>query len=200
MRRIMIGFAAVAMMCASGAPSAWAASLLGTQVNGVMNVSSDAVTNYFDPVNGWVPAGYGNSSSPNNVVIGSGVEFGYSDGANTDTADFSDTQLTLMDVSDSFFRGSLSVAYIFTDTAFIGKTISSVSDDFPSAVIASIVGDVLTLNMPAFEITQSETFQATFDIAGTTPLPAALPLFMSGCGVLGLFAWRRKKKPAALAV
>jgi hypothetical protein len=32
-----------------------------------------------------------------------------------------------------------------------------------------------------------------------TPLPAALPLFASGAGVIGLFGWRRKKKKAASA-
>jgi hypothetical protein len=30
-----------------------------------------------------------------------------------------------------------------------------------------------------------------------TPLPAALPLFASGLGVMGLFGWRRKRKNAA---
>jgi hypothetical protein len=34
---------------------------------------------------------------------------------------------------------------------------------------------------------------------GTTPLPAALPLFASGLGGLGLLGWRRKRKAAALA-
>jgi hypothetical protein len=33
----------------------------------------------------------------------------------------------------------------------------------------------------------------------TTPLPAALPLFASGLGALGLLGWRRKRKVAALA-
>jgi hypothetical protein len=32
-----------------------------------------------------------------------------------------------------------------------------------------------------------------------TPLPAALPLFATGLGGLGLLGWRRKKKAAALA-
>ena len=32
-----------------------------------------------------------------------------------------------------------------------------------------------------------------------TPLPAALPLFATGLGALGLFGWRRKRKAAALA-
>jgi hypothetical protein len=35
-------------------------------------------------------------------------------------------------------------------------------------------------------------------IEATTPLPAALPLFASGLGALGLLGWRRKKKAAAI--
>ena len=34
---------------------------------------------------------------------------------------------------------------------------------------------------------------------GATPLPAALPLFASGLGAMGLFGWRRKRKTAAIA-
>ncbi len=41
---------------------------------------------------------------------------------------------------------------------------------------------------------------ANFDQPGSwsTPLPAALPLFASGLGVMGLFGWRRKRKNAAV--
>ncbi len=45
---------------------------------------------------------------------------------------------------------------------------------------------------------------ATFDLTGSvessvsaTPLPAALPLFASGFGALGLLGWRRKRKVLA---
>ena len=34
---------------------------------------------------------------------------------------------------------------------------------------------------------------------GTTPLPAALPLFAAGLGAMGLLGWRRKRKNAAAA-
>jgi hypothetical protein len=36
-------------------------------------------------------------------------------------------------------------------------------------------------------------------LASETPLPAALPLFATGLGALGLLGWRRKRKAAALA-
>jgi len=35
--------------------------------------------------------------------------------------------------------------------------------------------------------------------AYVTPLPAALPLFATGLGVLGLIGWRRKRKAQAFA-
>jgi hypothetical protein len=34
---------------------------------------------------------------------------------------------------------------------------------------------------------------------GATPLPAALPLFATGLGAMGLFGWRKKRKAAAVA-
>ena len=37
------------------------------------------------------------------------------------------------------------------------------------------------------------------DGVAITPLPAALPLFVTGLGALGLFGWRRKRKAQATA-
>jgi hypothetical protein len=42
----------------------------------------------------------------------------------------------------------------------------------------------------------TETFGPNFETAAT-PLPAALPLFASGLGAMGLFGWRRKRRNAA---
>ena len=52
----------------------------------------------------------------------------------------------------------------------------------------------------AFELTP-DLFDVTptFSELTATPLPAALPLFATGLGALGLLGWRRKKKAAALA-
>ena len=38
---------------------------------------------------------------------------------------------------------------------------------------------------------------STFFSPAATPLPAALPLFATGLGVMGLFGWRKKRKNAA---
>ena len=37
------------------------------------------------------------------------------------------------------------------------------------------------------------------DLGVYTPVPAALPLFTSGLGALGLFGWRRKRKAKAIS-
>lgn len=41
------------------------------------------------------------------------------------------------------------------------------------------------------------TFTDIEDVAGTTPLPAALPLFAGGLGVLSLFGWRKRRATRA---
>jgi len=50
---------------------------------------------------------------------------------------------------------------------------------------------------PAIAYTESLTVGVPFEFASATPLPAALPLFATGLGVLGLLGWSRKRKNAA---
>jgi hypothetical protein len=58
----------------------------------------------------------------------------------------------------------------------------------------------VVVNDYQFAFWQTTTFDNfTETVVGTTPLPAALPLFATGLGLMGLLGWRRKKKaPAAL--
>ena len=52
--------------------------------------------------------------------------------------------------------------------------------------------DVTLFNAQDWQITPQIEYQLTGP--SQTPLPGALPLFVSGCGVLGIFEWRRKKR------
>jgi hypothetical protein len=56
-------------------------------------------------------------------------------------------------------------------------------------------GDVLTsaIVTPA----RATDVDACAAAMGTTPIPAALPLFASGLGALGFIGWRRKRKAQA---
>ena len=72
----------------------------------------------------------------------------------------------------------LAFAYTSNGTGLTGwQTISAV---FPNVFVAGYVSE-------------------TRDFVSETPLPAALPLFATGLGALGLLGWRRKRKAAALA-
>ena len=68
-------------------------------------------------------------------------------------------------------------------------------------VLSSFTGGSLDPgeDLSFIEISVPNTSFTHFDMTGTldaeaTPLPAALPLFATGLGALGLFQWRRKRK------
>jgi hypothetical protein len=209
MRIAILALAVISALCVvvSSGPSS-AATLTGSSVSGAL-LFLDLPPNYFDPAQGSVLSGFGNSApnGPNNVIIRSGAEFGYEDtfGGLTVTADFTGKSVTLEYVSlykRGDTTGAFSGTYVFADTLFAGATVTLVSDNFPSPVTESLAGDVLKLTVPTYvvqrpplsEITNA-TFDATFNITPVaTPLPAALPLFATGLGALGLLGWRRKRK------
>src|SRR5262249_49173442 len=66
-----------------------------------------------------------------------------------------------------------------------------------------LLQEIYTISFPEFDqLFTGGSVNASIDIsAGPSPipLPAALPLFATGLGALGLLGWRRKKKAAALA-
>src|ERR1700732_3347564 len=55
--------------------------------------------NFLDSANGAVPPGYGNSNTNGTAVIGSGIEFGVSNGSDLLTADYTGTTLPLTETT-----------------------------------------------------------------------------------------------------
>lgn len=163
------------------------AQLAGTGITGSVQFGSD-LKNYFDAAHGYVPAGYGNSGGSTTVSIGSGTEFGFADDANTDTANFTDNQLILTDVST---QGTNEATYMFTalrSGAF--SNVSLVSSSF-SGLTYSVAGDTLTIGYPVNR--QSGTFAATFDIMPAVPEPATWAMMLLGFAGIGVAMGRRGK-------
>lgn len=69
--------------------------------------------------------------------------------------------------------------------------------DFPIGVALFNLAPGITVDAPDSFVTNN--IFAPPGAVGVTPVPAALPLFATGLGALGLLGWRRKKKAAVLA-
>lgn len=166
------------------------ADLLGSRVSGSLTFAGNTAINYFDAVNGYVPADFGNSSSPNNVVINSGIEFGYRDDVNRDTANFTANGLTVRDVCLVGANCTVNNPFqmIFTDVAF--GSASLLTNDL--GVTFSFSGDTLTINYPGRFVADNNAI-ASFQIgtAAQTPEPGTLGLVATG--IMGAAAALRRR-------
>jgi hypothetical protein len=165
------------------------ASLISDQVNGTLNFLGFSA-NFFDPANNGqgfgVPPGFGNSAGLPATISATQTTFGYQDGSNTDTADFTATQLIFTDVSASGGTNVTSSFTLVTGGEF--SSLSLVSSDI-AGLTYSLSGGTITLAYPAFP--SGGTFIATFDVGGATAIPEPGGLALIGSGLLGLGLVRR---------
>jgi hypothetical protein len=141
-------------------------TLIGTQVTGGLYFTGYP-QNYFDPVNGRVPAGFLNVAGTQVIISSNAVEFGYSDGTATITADLTDTQLTVTDSSHTTASYN-PMQIVLTNSAFTG--LSLVSDAFPNGgLAASLTAGVITLHWAGGSLTNGTDAQAVFAL--NAPLP-----------------------------
>jgi hypothetical protein len=106
--------------------------------------------------------------------------------------------LTLSDGVGTTFTVPFNLSISYADTLTIngGTTFSFV--DGGSLWQVAVNGLTIGPN-PGGKMIANLTAQVTDPPAGVSqvPLPAALPLFISGLGAMGLLGWRRKRKNAA---
>jgi hypothetical protein len=95
------------------------------------------------------------------------ISFGYQGGADLFRLEFSAADFLLLDTANSFFGPATVTNNLFTDVPTSGGLLSFT--DFSDVHLS----------------------------VNSTPLPAALPLFAGGLGVIGFLAGRRKRKNAA---
>jgi hypothetical protein len=79
-----------------------------------------------------------------------------------------------------------------TDDFFLGWHIGGAPISFSYTAAYDGVNDY---QLAFWQATAFDNFTET--VVGTTPLPAALPLFATGLGLMGLLGWRRKRKAQA---
>lgn len=168
------------------------ADLIGTTVSGNLSFSGTGSTNFLDPAQGVVPAGYGNGFGPD-VVIDSDIEFGLSDNVVLYTFDFSNSTLH---IANTTYQPTQETGYVatFTDPAFnslrvINNTIAGLTFSFS--------GDVLTVNFAGFtsevngNVGTADVSLFTLGEVAATPEPSSFVLL--GTGLCGLATFLRRK-------
>jgi hypothetical protein len=188
-------FFAVIVLITCFAGPASAAVLLGSSVTGVLQFNGGG-TNFFDPANGFVPVGPLNKTFGPTVTIGAGTEFGFADGANAISANFTDTTLTIT-VNSATASGIALTHFGFTDSAFAGLSFLEQSDNFPagSGLTASLVGNTFSLDYAGDSVLALKTGVYTFSLPGAGGGAAApLPLAVWPGLALGAGIWMRGRR------
>lgn len=188
----------LAFACAMLAASTTAnAQLAGNQVNGSLTVNGGS-TNFFDPANNFVPAGYGNSAGLP-VTIGSGTEFALGTPGNLDTADFSDTQLT---ITDNVLGGTSNAPFEMQFTSLtpgLFEILTLDSSNF-AGLTYGLKGDTITIDWTGGAVQQGQIFTAVFNlIPGAVPEPSTWAMMLLGFAAVGM-AVRQKRRSSAAVV
>jgi hypothetical protein len=130
--------------------------------------------NYLDSGTGAVPPGYGNSTTNGTAVIGSGIEFGVSNGADLLTADYTGTTVTLTDTCLNSGCGSTPYTVAFYSPYITGYSLLSstglnaVYSYGDTRYFPGNAGSLTFFGDPGFS-----GFSITFDYTSIAPPPPA---------------------------
>ncbi len=168
------------------------ADLLGTTVTGSLKFDGN-INNYFDPAHAFVPAGYLNAAGTTVTIASPAVEFGFDDGFNLDTANFTGAQLTITDVVEQSGQTDFNVTMTFTDAAFAGMNVVELGDVFPNGgFTAALAGDVLTLTWAGGAVNPG-TLTATYALTAV-PEPASIAFFGTILAGIGATIRARRRR------
>ena len=188
-RRNTLAASAAAVLLMAGAQAH------ATDITGSITFDGGFASNGYDPSDGGVPPGYGNEAS-DTVAVRPGIEFGFQDTYNRDTADFSPVGLTLEDTVLSV--GASAWTQTFTaDTPGYFSNLALTSDEF-SGLNYSVSGDTLTVTWPGEYDTGSADYKAQFSLGTGSPVSAApepgvWALLLMACAGVGLGLRRAKR-------
>jgi hypothetical protein len=130
--------------------------------------------NFLDSSTGAVPPGYGNSNTNGTAVIGSGIEFGATNGSDLLTIDFTGTTATLTDTCLNSGCGNTAITIAMYSPYITGYSL--VSNSLPNTVYS--YGDTRYFpgNAGALTFFGAPGFTGgsiTFDYTSITPPPPA---------------------------
>jgi hypothetical protein len=175
-------------------------------ITGTLNFQSPGGSNFFDGTQFnqfTIPSTYENYMVAPTIAVGSGIEFGYVAGffasphTETDTADFTDTSLTIQDVigsstgtSNFYMTFTSNIAGFFdnavlTDNSFTGATFN-----------VSANGETLSFTTLATNKVNT-TEAATFTFGAAVPEPATWGIMILGFAGVGAAVRRRNKLQVA---
>ena len=179
--------------------------LAGTQVTGSITFGSNP-NNYYDPANRYVPPGYLNTTYGTTVTVNpaAGVtEFGFADRYDTDTADFTDSTLTITDMVLNASAGSWTQT--FTDAEFAFTKITSITSNFGNGgltVNLNTIADTLTISWAGTGgASVNTTYQAQINMVDPQPgpnmaEPSSMMLLLAALGAAGVGARKLRRATA----
>jgi hypothetical protein len=134
-------------------------------------------TNYLNSAFGQVPPGYGNSNTDGTAVIGSGIEFGVTDGPDLLTVDYTGSTVTVTDTCLSSGCGTTPFTLAGYSPDITGYTV--VSDNFPNLVLGNGDTGYCPGNAGALTFLGASDFTGgsiTFDYTSIAPSTSETPL------------------------